>query len=334
MSEAASKAVGKAAARAPVVLRGVSKWYGQVLGVTHIDLEIGPGVVALLGPNGAGKSTLMKLIAGLLLPSNGEVLVAGRRVADDPAARASLGYCPEHEGMYDALTGLEFVAMMARLSGIPRAQAAERAAEALRGLGLSEAMTRPLGGYSKGMRQRAKLAQAMVHDPQVLLLDEPLTGCDPVARADIVRQVEALGAAGKTVLVSSHILPEVEAMTRELVLIHQGKIRARGNVGRIRALIDAHPHRIEVRCERARELAQALIAAEHITRIEFGEGTVVFETHQPDACYDAVARAALDTGVELTGLSSPDDNLQAVFAYLTESPGAEARARQASGGGR
>jgi ABC-2 type transport system ATP-binding protein len=306
-----------------IAIEGVSRWYGQVLGVSNIDLEIGAGVVALLGPNGAGKSTLIKLIAGLLVPSAGRVLVRGRPVAHDAGARAHLGYCPEHEGVYDALTGLEFVTMMALLAGVPKAQARERAAAALESLGLAQAMDRPLRGYSKGMRQRAKLAQAMVHDPDVILLDEPLTGCDPVARVNIVRQVEELGKSGKTVLVSSHILSEIEAMTSEIVLIYQGKIRARGNVRRIRALIDEHPHRIRVTCDRPRDLARAMIGEPHIVRVHFEGASVVFETQTPDACYDALPRKALDAGIRVIGMTSPDDDLEAVFAYLTEKPGAE-----------
>jgi ABC-2 type transport system ATP-binding protein len=315
---------GQASGATPAIaLQGVSRWYGQVLGVSNIDLEIGAGVVALLGPNGAGKSTLIKMIAGLLPPSKGRVLVRGRPVAHDAAARAHLGYCPEHEGVYDALTGLEFVTMMALLAGVPRAQAAERAAAALESLGLGQAMNRPLRGYSKGMRQRAKLAQAMVHDPDVILLDEPLTGCDPVARVNIVQKVEELGKSGKTVLVSSHILSEIEAMTSEIVLIYQGKIRARGNVRRIRALIDEHPHRIRVTCDRPRDLARAMLDELHIVRVHFEGASVVFETQSPDACYDALARRALDAGIQVTGMTSPDDDLEAVFAYLTEKPGAE-----------
>jgi ABC-2 type transport system ATP-binding protein len=312
-----------------IALEGVSRWYGQVLGVSNVDLEVGAGVVALLGPNGAGKSTLIKLIAGLLAPSTGRVLVRGRPVAHDAAARAHLGYCPEHEGVYDSLTALEFVTMMALLAGVPRAEAHERAAATLESLGLAQAMNRALRGYSKGMRQRAKLAQAMVHDPDVILLDEPLTGCDPVARASIVRQVEELGRRGKTVLVSSHILSEIEAMTSEIVLIYQGKVRARGNVRRIRALIDEHPHRIRVTCDRPRDLARAMIDEPHVVRVCFEGATVVFETQAPDACYDALARAALHAGIRVTGMTSPDDDLAAVFAYLTEKPGAEGGRPQA-----
>jgi ABC-2 type transport system ATP-binding protein len=213
---------------------------------------------------------------------------------------------------------------MARLAGVPGAQARGRAAAALESLGLAQAMNRPLRGYSKGMRQRAKLAQAMVHDPDVILLDEPLTGCDPVARINIVQKVEELGKSGKTVLVSSHILSEIEAMTSEIVLIYQGKIRARGNVRRIRALIDEHPHRIRVTCDRPRDLARAMLDEPHVVRVSFeGASVVVFETQAPDACYDALARRALDAGIRVTGLTSRDDDLEAVFAYLTERPGAE-----------
>ncbi|WP_428262625.1 ABC transporter ATP-binding protein [Haliangium sp.] len=311
------------AAQPAIVLDQVSKWYGQVIGISDIELSIASGVCALLGPNGAGKSTLIKLVAGLLQPSRGRVLVCGRPVASDSGARRHLGYCPEHEGLYDELDGLTFVSMMAELSGMPARAARDAAAQALSSLGLAAAMARPLGGYSKGMRQRVKLAQTFVHDPDVILLDEPLTGCDPVTRASIIAKIHELGEAGKTVLVSSHILHEVEAMTDEIVLMYQGKVRARGKVASIRALIDSHPHRIRIECDLPRILARAMIGEEHVERVAFEPGAVTLDTRAPDRCYDAVAGKVLETGVTVTSLSSPDNDLEAVFAYLTEKPSAE-----------
>ena len=308
----------------PIALHEVSKWYGQVLGVSNVSMTVERGVVGLLGPNGAGKSTLMKLLAGLIRPSRGTAMLFGHAAADSIDARRRLGYCPEHEGVYEDLSAREFVTVMAELSGVPRRDAGRRAAEALAALGLEGAMDRRLRGYSKGMRQRAKLAQALVHDPDVLLLDEPLTGCDPLARSSIIARIQALAAAGKAIVMSSHVLYEIEALTREIVLIHRGQVLAEGNVYRIRELIDAHPHRVRVECDRPRELAGRLIGLEHVSRIDLpaGEGQAVqIETRAPDQLYDAIPAAALAAGIAIRSMTSPDNNLQAVFEYLTAAGG-------------
>jgi ABC-2 type transport system ATP-binding protein len=262
----------------------------------------------------------MKLVAGLLWPSTGTVTVGGASVWQTPETRRKIGYCPEHEGIYEELTALEFVTAMAELSGVTRREAPARAQQALVELGLEGAMRRRLGGYSKGMRQRAKLAQALVHDPDVLLLDEPLTGCDPVARAQIVERIGTLAGAGKIVLVSSHVLYEIEALTREILVIQRGQVLAEGNIYKLRELIDEHPHRVRVECDRPRDLARALVGAEHIARVEFDEdgGAVELETRAPDKLYDAIPLAARDGGVKIRALTSPDDNIGAVFEYLTE----------------
>jgi ABC-2 type transport system ATP-binding protein len=182
---------------------------------------------------------------------------------------------------------------------------------------MTDAMHRRVKGFSKGMRQRTKLATAIAHEPDFLVLDEPLTGVDPVARVDIVERVRALGAAGKTVVVSSHVLYEIEALTQEIVVLHRGQILAEGNVYEIRRLIDQHPHRIRVDCDRPRMIAAALASAEHVTRIGFERGAVVIETRDPDRCYDQLADVVLDAHLSVTSLTSPDNNLGAVFEYLT-----------------
>jgi ABC-2 type transport system ATP-binding protein len=303
----------------PIVLQRASKWYGQVLALSDVNLRVEGGVVGLLGPNGAGKSTLMKLVTGLAEPSQGRALLYGESAFHSPEARRRLGYCPEHEGIYEDLTALEFVSAMAELSGISRAECRRRAEEALAAMDLTSAMNRALRGFSKGMRQRTKLAQAMVHDPELLLLDEPLTGCDPIARAAIVDRIKALAAAGKTIVLSSHVLYEIEALTETIVVMFRGQVLAEGNVFRLRALMDEHPHRVRIACDRPRELASALLARDHVLRIELVEkGAVTLETSAPDELYDTVAELAADGGMRIAELTSPDDNLQAVFEYLTE----------------
>lgn len=301
-----------------------SKWYGQVLGLSDVSWSTGAGVVGLLGPNGAGKSTFIKLVAGLMRPSRGRCTVFGQPPAASRDARARIGYAPEHDRAWDELTALEFVAALAELAGVPRRAARRRAEDALASVGMADAMHRRIAGFSKGMRQRTKLAQALVHDPDLLLLDEPLTGVDPLARRDLISRIRDLGAAGKTVVVSSHVLPEVQAITDTVLVLHRGRVLAEGNVMRIRELIDRHPHRIRVACDRPRELAAAVVRADHVVRLSLDDGAVVVETRAPDACYDLLADAICELDIAVTALSSPDNNLAAVFAYLTDDRGATA----------
>jgi ABC-2 type transport system ATP-binding protein len=314
-------AVVPAPAPAPVpgvvVAERCSKWYGQVLGVSDVSWTLTGGIVGLLGPNGAGKSTLIKMMGGLLEPSRGSITVLGANPFRDVAVRRRIGYAPEHEATWDELTALELVTAMARLSGMPAGAAPGAARGALARMGMTDAMDRRVRGFSKGMRQRTKLATALVHDPDFLLLDEPLTGVDPMARIDIVERIKQLGAAGKTVVVSSHVLHEIEALTTEIVVIHRGQVLAEGNVHVIRQLIDRHPHRIRVECDQPRALAAALAREDHVARISFDRASVLIETRDPDRCYDQIAGAVLANQVTVGALSSPDNNLGAVFEYLT-----------------
>ncbi|MFN0250759.1 MAG: ABC transporter ATP-binding protein [Kofleriaceae bacterium] len=294
-----------------------SKWYGHVLGISDVSWELRGGIVGLLGPNGAGKSTLMKLMAGLITPSRGTVTVFGERPFDTVDVRRRIGYAPEHEKTWDELTALELVTAMARLAGVPARRAGTAAEHALAAMGMTDAMRRRVRGFSKGMRQRTKLATAIAHDPDVLLLDEPLTGVDPIARVDIVSRIRALATAGKTIVVSSHVLYEIEALTSEIVVIHRGQVLAEGNVYEIRRLIDRHPHRIRIECDQPRTIAAALATADHVARLAFERGAVLVETRDPDRCYDQLASAILEHGVTVTELASPDNNLGSVFEYLT-----------------
>jgi ABC-2 type transport system ATP-binding protein len=300
-----------------VVAERCSKWYGHVLGISDVSWRLKGGVLGLLGPNGAGKSTLIKLMAGLLRPSRGTLSVFGADPFAEAGVRRRIGYAPEHDKTWDELTALELVTVMARLAGVPAVDAARKAETALVQMGMTDAMHRRVKGFSKGMRQRTKLATAIAHDPDLLLLDEPLTGVDPVARVDIVDRIKKLGDAGKTVVVSSHVLYEIEALTSEILVIYRGQVLAEGNVYEIRKLIDRHPHRIRVDCDRPRTVAAALASEDHVTKIVFERGAVLVETRDPDRCYDQLAVAVLDGGVHVRALSTPDNNLGAVFEYLT-----------------
>jgi ABC-2 type transport system ATP-binding protein len=298
----------------------LSKWYGQVIGLNDVTLTVPSGITGLLGPNGAGKSTFMKLITGQLKPSKGSVTVLGEPIWRNPSAYFRLGFCPEQDRFYERMTGREWVTALVGLNGISEAAARNMAGRALETVGLSDVADKKIGAYSKGMRQRVKLAQALAHDPELLILDEPLSGMDPLVRRKTIRMIKDLSRAGKSIIVSSHILHEIESMTSNILLINQGRILAEGNVHQIRDLIDEHPHTVFIRADRPRELAREFLADEHVLSLKFEDGGVVAQTARPDIFYarltDLAASGELGTIHEVT---SPDDNLQAVFQYLVKS---------------
>jgi ABC-2 type transport system ATP-binding protein len=301
-----------------IAFDGVSKWYGNVIGLNKLTLHVPAGVTGLLGPNGAGKSTLLQLATGQLRPSQGTVRVLGESVWDNPALNRQIGLCPEQDAFYEWMTGHDFVRTCARLSGIGRREAVEAADRAMARVGMTEHMNRAVRGYSKGMRQRTKLAQALVHEPRVLFLDEPLTGTDPVARRDMIEVIRKLAADGCSVLVSSHVLHEIQALTPRIVLLHRGRLVAEGHVREIRDLIDKHPHRIVLVCDAYRTLAAELAAYPDVDGIKFleQESGLLVETRQPDAFYARLPALATTGRLALREVYSEDDNLEAVFKYL------------------
>ncbi len=301
-----------------LVARQLSKWYGNILGVSDINLEIGPGITGLLGPNGAGKSTFLKLASGQLKPNIGTISLFGEPVFANPAVLRRIGLCPEHDSAYAELSGSRFVAFLAQLSGMPPGEAARAAAAALEQVGLQNDGRRPIRGYSFGMRQRLRLAASIVHDPELLLLDEPLRGIDPLWRVRIIGLIREWQDRGKTIIVSSHILPEIEALTSTIVLIHQGKVFARGDIHHIRGLIDSHPHQVSVACARPRELATAMLAEACVRSadVDPAAGTAVFRTDARDQFFAALTRRIVEARLPVDEIVSPDDNLQAVFDYL------------------
>lgn len=303
-----------------VELSAVSRWYGNVLGLSRVSLGFEPGVTALLGPNGAGKSTLLKLVVGLLRPSSGSVRVFGERPFGNPKVYERLGLVPEEEDFRARVSALEWVEHLAGLSGLGASDARERAQQALDDVGLSEAAQRNVPTFSRGMKQRLRIAQAIVHDPDVLVLDEPLTGLDPAGRREVIDRIRSWGAAGKTVIVSSHILHEVELMTHEVVLMTAGKVMASGNIHEIRRLMDAHPHHILIKTPSPRALAAKLLAQDGLHSISYSEerSQVELETREPDRFYPLIEDFVLDGTATIDEISSPDDNLEAVFRYLVE----------------
>jgi ABC-2 type transport system ATP-binding protein len=298
----------------------VSKWYGQVIGLNDVILKVAPGITGLLGPNGAGKSTLMKLVTGQLKPSKGVVTVLGEPIWHNPPIFSRIGFCPEQDAFYDRMTGLEWVMALVSLNGVGETAARDMSVRALETVGLTDVANKRIAAYSKGMRQRVKLAQALAHDPELLILDEPLSGMDPIVRRKMIRLIKDWGRSGKSVLVSSHILHEIESMTSNIVLINQGRILAEGNVHQIRDLIDEHPHTVYVKADDTRQLARRFLADDDVLSLRFEEGAVVVQTARPDVFYSRLTELAasgeLGTIHEVT---SPDDNLQAVFQYLVKS---------------
>jgi ABC-2 type transport system ATP-binding protein len=307
-------------APAPIVTSDrLSKWYGQVIGLNDVTVAVPPGITGLLGPNGAGKSTFMKLITGQLKPSKGSVRVLGEPIWGNPALYFRIGFCPEQDAFYDRMTGLEWVTALVRLNGLDETEAANAAKAALDQVDLMPAADKKIGAYSKGMRQRVKMAQALVHDPELLILDEPLSGMDPIMRRKTIRLIKEWARAGKSVLVSSHILHEIEAMTSNILLVHNGRILAEGNVHQIRDLIDEHPHTVYIKADDPRELARRFLADDNMLSLKFDPGALIIQTAKPDLFYARLTElAASGEAGAVDEVTSPDDNLQAVFQYLVK----------------
>jgi ABC-2 type transport system ATP-binding protein len=302
-----------------ITLEHASRWYGQVIGINDVTCTMPAGITALLGPNGAGKSTLLKLITGQLRPTTGKVSVLGEAPFANPNVFRKLGYFPEIESGYDDLTGTEFVTLLAAMSGFRGEELRKRVADSIERVGMTHAAGRKIGGYSKGMRQRIKVAQGIVHDPDVLILDEPLNGLDPMARREVTQLLHSYAQAGKCVVVSSHILYEVEQMTRNILLIHRGRVLAQGDIYQIRGLIDRHPHRVTVSTPNARTLGRLLLEMPSVLSVKFDKADptrLELETHAADAFYAQFPDIVLSQNIAVDSFESPDNNLESVFRYL------------------
>ncbi|MBN9501874.1 MAG: hypothetical protein BGO01_09655 [Armatimonadetes bacterium 55-13] len=299
-----------------IELNQVSRWYGQVIGLNDVTCSIGPGVTALLGMNGAGKSTMIKLITGQIRPTTGEVSIGGEDPFANPSVYRKLGYCPEIDNFYEHQTGRQFVYGLARLDGMSHQDASNRTQKVLEEVGMADRCDKRIAGYSKGMRQRVKLAQAMLHQPDAILLDEPLNGLDPVGRRELMDMLKVLADEGKAILVSSHILFEVEQMTRSILLLHRGRLMASGDLRVIRELIDKHPHRVRIETPEPREVARRLVALPYVLSINVERDGVELQTKEPRQFYDALPELVLDENVPIRGFSSPDNNLESIFQYL------------------
>ena len=303
-----------------LVAEHLSKWYGDVSGLNDVSVAVPPGITGLLGPNGAGKSTFLRLATGQLAPSAGTVRVLGEPIWGNPALYARLGVCPDQDAFYDRMTGRAWLEALVRLNGLSSSDARAAARRALEAVELLDVADRAIGGYSKGMRQRVKLAQAIVHDPELLFLDEPLSGMDPLMRRKTIGLIKDWARQGRSIVVSSHVLHEVELMTSNILLFNNGRILAEGDIRQIRDLIDEHPHTVVIRAADPRGLARHLMAADGVVSVKFEDGAVVVQTATPDAFYTRLTTlAASGEAGAVEEITTPDDNLQAVFTYLVRS---------------
>ena len=304
-----------AAAEPTIAVDELSRWFGSVVAVNGLTLVVEPGVTALLGPNGAGKTTLLRSIAGLIAPSQGSVRVFGEPPRGNPGLYSRIGYMPEHEGVYDFLTGRQFVELSARLQRVPDADAAT--ARAVETVDLAAAQDRRLRGYSRGMRQRMRLAATLVHDAPLLVLDEPLSGTDPAQRLHLRDVIRNLGARGHTIVVSSHILEEVEELADRIHLMVSGKLAASGDYRAIRLQLNDRPFVVRVDCSDARGLAAGLVRVAAVESVEVaGDGALRVRSRDVTTLQRSLPQIARELDVRLSRVEPLDDSLESVFEYL------------------
>jgi ABC-2 type transport system ATP-binding protein len=300
-----------------IVLEDVSKFYGEILGVNRVNLSIPPGITSLVGPNGSGKTTLMNLMTGLIRPTQGRIEVLGLRTNDPENLFKVVGYSTQFDALPKGLTGLQFVLSYLRLTGMDAARAEQLARKAIERVGLTEAAGRNIAGYSKGMRQRIRLAQALANDPKVLILDEPLNGLDPLARSEMIAMFRWAAGEGCYVLISSHILHEVDVISDQVILMSNGYVVAEGAIQEVRSEISDHPTQILIRCSQPRELAaKVLTSADTIeVAIHKDQHGLLLKTRNADEFYLELNKLALN-GIEIESVSPADDDVLSVYEYL------------------
>ena len=306
-----------------IVFEDVSKFYGEILGVNRINLTIAPGITSLVGPNGSGKTTLMNLMTGLIQPTRGRISLLGIAPSAPEQLFRQVGYCGQFDSFPKGMTGYQFVSSFLGVHGYGRRQAEEKAWQAIERVGLVEAAGRKVAGYSKGMRQRIRLAQSIAHEPQVMILDEPLNGLDPMARAETIRLFRELARSGLHLIISSHILHEVDTMSDRVVLINNGYILAEGGVTGVREEIEDHPIQIMVRCDQPRKLAARVFAAPHTVEVALHpdrQGLFV-KTTSPDAFFLMMNQIVVESDLTIEAVMPVDDDLSAVYHYLIGSGG-------------
>ena len=306
-----------------IVFEDVSKFYGEILGVNRVNLSIAPGITSLVGPNGSGKTTLMNLMTGLLKPTRGHISVLGTSPHNPQELFRKVGYCAQFDSFPRGATGREFIEFYLRTHGGTRRAVENLTYQALERVSMLEAADRKVAGYSKGMRQRIRLAQAIAHNPAVLILDEPLNGLDPMARAEIIRLFRQLAAEGLYLIISSHILHEVDMMSDSVVLLNNGYVVAEGNVHGVRDEIEEHPMQILIRCDRPQALAARVFEQDGVVeaRLHDDKQGLFVKTRRPDEFYLLLNRVVLDGDLRIESVAPADDDLDAVYQYLISSDG-------------
>jgi len=301
-----------------ITFANVSRFYGEVLGINKVSLSIPPGITSLVGPNGSGKTTLMNLMTGLIHPSQGEISVLGFRPNDPERLCRAVGYCAQFDSFPKGITGYQFIYSFLRMFGMSDEECERRSLTSLQMVGLMDARNRPVAAYSKGMRQRVKLAQATAHDPQIVVLDEPLNGLDPLARSEAIALFEAWGKAGRHVIVSSHILHEVDRISDQVILLSHGYVVAEGQIQSVRGEVKDQPMQILVRCDHPNALAARLFERNHVVEAKLqsdGHG-LLLRTTDADGFYLLLNRIVLETGLEVETIAPADDDVNSVYQYL------------------
>ena len=308
-----------------IVFDDVSKFYGEILGVNRVSLTIAPGITSLVGPNGSGKTTLMNLMTGLIQPTRGKISILGISPTDPQALFRKLGYCGQFDSFPKGLTGFEFIRALLLVHGYDRQEAEAMSWRALERVDLVEAAHRKVEGYSKGMRQRIRLAQAIAHEPAVMILDEPLNGLDPMARAETIRLFRQLATDGLHLIISSHILHEVDMMSDGVILLNNGYVVAEGEVRGVRDEMEEHPMQILIRCDQPSELASRVFAQDSVVeaRVHDDRRGLYIKTRDADTFYLLLNRIAVESGMSIESVAPVDDDLNAVYQYLIGSNGGQ-----------
>ena len=306
-----------------VTFDNVSKFYGEVLGVNRVTLAIEPGITSLVGPNGAGKTTLMNLMTGLLQPTKGVVRVIGVSPGEPEKFHSNIGYCSQFDAFPKGLSGIDFLSSMLAIHGLTHAVAKDLAWKSIQRVGMADAAQRRIAGYSKGMRQRIKLALAIAHDPKVLVLDEPLNGLDPMARAEVTDLFRQLAGAGMHVIVSSHILHEVDMISDRIIMMSNGYIVAEGDIQGVRSEMGDHPMQILIRCDKPALVAARVFAQDSVVeaRIDADSRGLLVATRNPDRFYNLLSRIVLEDDVAIEAIAPADENVHSVYQYLIGSNG-------------
>jgi len=301
-------------------LHHVSKFYRKVMGLNDFTIGFPKGMTGLLGPNGSGKSTMIKLLTGQIKPSKGILRVLGSSPWDNPLVNNEIGYCPEQDSFFKGMTGYQFVTFNARMNGHSHRRSMKLARSAIRKVDMKKDANRMVAGYSKGMRQRIKVAQALVNDPQILFLDEPLAGTDPIGRVELMKLLQDLRMEGKDIIVSSHVLYEIERLTTNIVIINKGRLVAAGNLHDIRESMDRYPLTIRIKTDDRKKMGKLLMDLDNVRSVSFGEEKqdLLVRSSSPGDFYPELQKIIVNHDLTLSSIDSPDDNLDAIFRYLVD----------------